>query len=181
MDRRLASLLEFVREFSEPQGPDPAWWAERDRREAEWVGSRTTDDLVALVSWLKEPISPPDWVVPEWPGWLPSLAANAAFLAGKAARDNRDPRLLSVLVELLAEQRHTERAVQLLLDMDESLYALVDGFGDSRAPIIDELAAVVSPELARELAIIAQSPDTYPDDRVITSAVLNAWNRLHPA
>jgi hypothetical protein len=66
MDQHLSALLEYVREFAEPQGPDPLWWDERDRREAEWVRSRTTDDLLTLVGWIKEPTLPADRAVPTW-------------------------------------------------------------------------------------------------------------------
>lgn len=180
MDQRLVGLLEYVREYSEPIGPDPWWWDERDRREAEWVRSRTTDDLLALVGWLKEPTCPPDWAVPSWRGWLSGLVANAAYLVGCAARGNRDPRLLSALLGLLADPRHTETAVELLKDMDESIYALLDGLAESRVPIVEDLAAAATPELASALHTLAQTPGLWEDYRVVISAVVDEWRRLHP-
>ncbi len=179
MDQRLLGLLEYVREFSEPQGPDPWWWAERDRREAEWVRSRTTDDLLALVGWIKQPTVPPDWAVPSWEGWLSGLVANAAYLVGHAARGNRDPRLLWALLGLLADPHHTEKAVDLVKDMDASIYALLDGVADCRVPILEDLAAAATPELAGALHAIAQTPGVWEDCRVVLSAVVDEWRRLH--
>jgi hypothetical protein len=180
MDQHLSALLEYVREFAEPQGPDPLWWDERDRREAEWVRSRTTDDLLALVGWIKEPTLPADWAVPTWKGWLSGVVSNAAYLVARAGRGNRDPRLLFALVDLLADPRHTERAVELLKDMDESIYALVDGLPDAEVPIVKDLAAAATPELAHALHEIGQAPGLWEDYRVVISAVVDEWRRLNP-
>jgi hypothetical protein len=117
--------------------------------------------------------------VPTWNGWLSGVVSNAAYLVARVGRGNRDPRLLFALVDLLADPRHTERAVELLKDMDESIYALVDGLPDAQVPIVKDLAAAATPELARALHDVAQMPGLWEDYRVVISAIVDEWWRLN--
>jgi hypothetical protein len=70
--------------------------------------------------------------------------------------------------------------VELLKDMDESIYALVDGMEGCRVPIVEDLAAAATPELARALHDIAQAPGLWEDYRVVICAVVDEWRRLNP-
>jgi hypothetical protein len=175
VDQRLIQLLEYVREYSQSVGPLTDW-EERDRNEAEWGRARTTDDLLALVGWLKSPVLPPGWVEPgKW--FRSGLISNATYLVGRAARGNRDERLLLALVALLADPECADTALELLKDLDESIYAVIDGVPDARPPIVVDLAAAATPELVKALESAAQSAEVWDDTRLLIGAVLDERKR----
>jgi len=103
VNERLQTLLDTIRELSPPVGPNPAGWAERDRREVEWCQSLSVDDYLLLLDWMIDPRRPPDRDAGS--ARAPS-ANNAAYFVGRAARNCRDERLLSRLLDLLADSVH---------------------------------------------------------------------------
>lgn len=171
MDARLRALLHSVRKFSQPQGPSPEAWAERDRLQAEWEQSLSVSDYLLLLDRMSEPRCPPDWDRADDP-WI--SAANIAFFVGRAARACRDRRLLSRLLDLLAVPAQANRTTEIVFDMEESpeLDLLLAGVSEQRVPIFAELAAVATATQAAALRAAEQSGGLGSDAKAAIRAIL---------
>ncbi len=173
LDARLTALLHSVLEFSRPLGPAPEAWAERDRRQVEWERSLSVADYLLLLDWMSEPRRPPDWDAAD-DYWLPDFGANVAFFVGRAARTCRDRRLLSRLLDLLADPAQANRATEIVFDMEASpaLDRLLAGVADQRVPIFAELAAVATATQVAALRAVEQSGRLTSDAKVTIHAIL---------
>lgn len=172
MDAWLQSLLNSVREFSQPLGPSPEAWAERDRLQAEWERSLSVPDYIPILSWMSKPQRPPDWEADD-ERWLP-LAGGFPFFIGRAARSCRDRRLLSRLLDLLADPAQANRAEEMVFDMDQSsaFELLLAGVADQRVPILMELAKVATSTQVAALRAVEQSSGLGSDAKAIVHAIL---------
>jgi hypothetical protein len=166
-------LLGSIGEFSQPLGPAPEAWAERDRLQAEWERSLSVSDYLLLLDWMRESQCPPDWDAAQ-DRWLSGYAAHVAFIVGRAARSCRDRQLLSRLLDLLADPARANRATEIVFDMESlpELDLLLAGVADQRVPIFAELAGVATATQVAALRAAEQSTGLGSDAKATIRAIL---------
>jgi hypothetical protein len=177
VDERLQALLDSVRALSPPLGLEP--WVEREERELAWGRTLSVADYFLLLDWMIDPRRPPNWEgLPD--RHLAGYAANVAYFVGRAARNCRDERLLSRLLDLLADAVHGDVATDILFDMENSpaFDVLLTGAADQRVAIIRELAAVATPRQVKGLQETERSSGLGTDARLAIRAVLTEWARV---